>query len=82
MRVTGWILGSLLAGTVLAKGSSNFHYRGLGDRVFAMIFRRIYGVEIERASTVSIEDDFLRQLDTARRQAASTPSARAKTAST
>ncbi|MCP4546820.1 MAG: hypothetical protein GY835_10195 [bacterium] len=55
---------------ILADGSSNFRYRGLGDRIFAMVFRRIYGEEIERVSAASIEDDFKRQLDTARRQAA------------
>ena len=54
----------------LADGSSNFHYRGLGDRIFAMVFRRIYGVEIERVSAATIEDDFKKELDSARRQAA------------
>ncbi len=47
---------------ILADGSSNFHYRGLGDRIFAMVFRRIYGSEIERVSVRSIEDDFKQQL--------------------
>ncbi len=28
------------------------------------VFRRIYGVEIQRVSAASIEDDFKRQLDT------------------
>ncbi len=63
-------LHKLVKADILADGSSNFHYRGLGDRIFAMVFRRIYGVEIERVSSAAIEDDFKRQLDTARRQAA------------
>ncbi len=35
-----------------------------------MVFRGIYGTEIENVSRASIEDDFKRQLDIARRQAA------------
>jgi len=63
-------LHKLVKADILADGSSNFHYRGLGDRIFAMVFRRIYGVEIERVSAGKIESDFKRQLDSARRQAA------------
>ncbi|MCP4659500.1 MAG: hypothetical protein GY856_29180, partial [bacterium] len=63
-------LHKLVKADILAEGSSNFHYRGLGDRIFAMVFRRIYGVEIERVSAAKIEDDFKRQLDSARRQIA------------
>ncbi len=59
-------LHKLVKADILADGSSNFRYRGLGDRIFAMVFRRIYGEEIEQA----IEDDFKKQLDSARRQAA------------
>lgn len=63
-------LHKLVKADILAQGSSNFRYRGLGDRIFAMVFRRIYGEEIERVSVEAIEDDFKRQLDKARRQAA------------
>jgi hypothetical protein len=35
-----------------------------------MVFRRIYGEEIERASIEAIEDDFKRELATAKRQTA------------
>ena len=35
-----------------------------------MVFRRIYGEEIERVSAQAIEDDFKRQLDSAKRQTA------------
>ena len=63
-------LHQLVKADILADGSSNFRYRGLGDRIFAMVFRRIYGEEIERVSEDAIEDDFKRQLATARRQAA------------
>ncbi len=63
-------LHKLVKADILADGSSNFRYRGLGDRIFAMVFRRIYAEEIEQASIERIEEDFKSQLDTARRQAA------------
>jgi hypothetical protein len=63
-------LHKLVKADILAGGSSNFHYRGLGDKIFAMVFRRIYGVEIDRVSAERIEDDFKRELATARRQIA------------
>ena len=47
---------------IVAKGSSNFHYRGLGDRIFAMVFRRLYGAQIDRVSVGEIDDDFKREL--------------------
>ncbi len=59
-------LHKLVKADILAEGSSNFHYCGLGDRIFAMVFRRIYGVEIERVSAQAIEDDFKRELAAAR----------------
>ncbi|MCP4057796.1 MAG: hypothetical protein GY738_10865, partial [Pseudoalteromonas sp.] len=52
----------LVRADILAQGSSNYHYRGLGDRVFAMVFRRIYGAEIERVGVAEIDDDFKREL--------------------
>jgi hypothetical protein len=63
-------LQKLVMADILAQGSSRFHYRGLGDRVFAMVFRRLYGAEIERVNLESIETDFKRELGTARRQIA------------
>jgi hypothetical protein len=55
-------LHKLVKADILGKGSSNFHYRGLGDRVFAMVFRRLYGAEIDRLGVAQIDDDFKRQL--------------------
>jgi len=63
-------LHKLVKADILADGSSNFRYRGLGDRIFAMVFRRIYSEEIERISVGKIESDFKREVDSARRQAA------------
>ncbi len=55
-------LHKLVMADILAEGSTNFRYRGLGDRIFAMIFRRIYGEEIERVGIRTIVDDFKREL--------------------
>ncbi len=55
-------LHQLVMADILAKGSSDFHYRGLDDRVFRMVFRRIYGVEIDHMSVAEIDDDFNREL--------------------
>jgi len=55
-------LHKLVMSDILAQGSSNFHYRGLGDRIFAMVFRRLYGAEIDRVSVEEIDDDFKRDL--------------------
>ncbi len=59
-------LHQLVKADILAYGSSYFHYRGLGDQVFAMVFRRLYGTEIEHVEPRKIEDDFKRQLASAR----------------
>ncbi|MCP4657531.1 MAG: ATP-binding protein [bacterium] len=63
-------LHKLVKADILADGSSNFRYRGLGDRVFAMVFRRIYGEEIEQVNAQAIEDDFKRELAEVRRETA------------
>ncbi len=55
-------LHKLVMADILAQGSSNFHYRGLGDRIFAMVFRRLYGAEIDRVSVEEIDEDFKREL--------------------
>ncbi len=55
-------LKKLVYADILAQGSSNFHYRGLGDRVFAMVFRRIYGAEIDRVSVAQIDEDFKQEI--------------------
>ncbi|MCP4656084.1 MAG: hypothetical protein GY856_11780 [bacterium] len=49
-------LKQLVMADILAQGSSNFHYRGLGDRVFAMVFRRIYGSEIDEVGVEEIDE--------------------------
>ncbi len=55
-------LKQLVMADILARGSSNFHYRGLGDRVFAMVFRRIYGSELDLVSVEEIDEDFKHEL--------------------
>ena len=56
----------LVMADILAQGSSNFHYKGLGDRIFAMVFRRLYGAEIERITVGEVERDFKRELAAAK----------------
>ena len=55
-------LKQLVHADILAQGETNFHFRGLGDPVFAMIFRRIYGAEIEQVSVKQIDEDFKKKL--------------------
>jgi len=52
----------LVRSDILAYGRSYFHYKGLGDRVFAMVFRRLYGTEVEHLDEAAIEDGFKREL--------------------
>jgi len=59
-------LKQLVKADILAQGSSNFRFRGLGDPIFAMVFRRIYGEEIEQISVASIDEDFKQQLASAK----------------
>ena len=59
-------LDQLVMAHILAEGSTRFRYRGLGDRIFAMVFRRIYGEEIERVRLGEIESDFKRELAAAK----------------
>ena len=56
----------LVMADIVAEGSSDFRYRGLGDRIFAMVFRRIYGEEIERVTVADVDDDFKRELAAAK----------------
>ncbi len=61
-------LHQLVKADILAYGSSYFHYKGLGDKIFAMVFRRLYGTEIEQVDAARIENEFKQQLATARGQ--------------
>ncbi|MCP4658047.1 MAG: hypothetical protein GY856_21770 [bacterium] len=56
----------LVKADILAYGSSYFHYRGLGDKVFAVVFRRLYAAEIEHLDDATIVADFKRELATAK----------------
>ena len=63
-------LRKLVKADILAQGSSAFHFRGLGDPIFAMVFRRLYGAELEDMSPAEIVDEFKRQLASLRGKAA------------
>lgn len=40
---------------ILREGRNSFYYRGLGDPVFEIIFRRIYEEDIERVDTETLD---------------------------
>ena len=55
-------LHQLVTADIVAPGSTDFRYRGLGDRIFAMVFRRLYGEEIDRIGVEQIDDAFKHEL--------------------
>ena len=55
-------LQQLVMADILAEGSTAFRYKGLGDPIFAMIFRRLYGEEIEKVNAERIDEEFKQQL--------------------
>ena len=55
-------LHQLVMADIVAPGSTDFHYQGLGDRIFAMVFRRLYGAEIDRIGVEEIDDAFKHEL--------------------
>lgn len=68
----------LVYSDILAYGRSYFHYKGLGDRVFAMIFRRLYGAEVEQLDEPAMEAEFKRGLAALKGQLANTKGALAE----
>jgi hypothetical protein len=64
-------LKQLVYADILGRGSSAFRYRGLGDPIFAMVFRRIYGEEVEQLNVEQIDEDFKRRLADVEEQLAS-----------
>ena len=52
----------LVKSDILAQGSSMFYYRGLGDPIFELVFRRIYGDEIDNVDSVSLTEEFEQRL--------------------
>ncbi|MCP4382276.1 MAG: hypothetical protein GY798_12830, partial [Hyphomicrobiales bacterium] len=55
---------------LIAEGSSDFHFKGLGDPIFAAVFRKRYGVEIEKMPPHKITDEFEQEMKTAKRRTA------------
>ena len=55
---------------LIARGSSFSHYKGLGDPIFEVVFRRAYGPEIEAVEPAAIIDDFDRFMTQLMRQTA------------
>ena len=55
-------LHKLVMADILAPGPTAIHYQGLGDRIFSMVFRRLYGAQIDRISVDEIDTDFKKEL--------------------
>jgi len=51
-------LDKLVRSDIIARGSSMFRYRGLGDPIFEVVFRRLYAEEIEGIGQADLEAEF------------------------
>ena len=48
----------LVKSDIIAQGSSNFRFRGLGDPIFELVFRRIYEEEINEVDSSTLTAEF------------------------
>ncbi len=55
-------LHKLMKADIIRLGESNFHYQGLGDPIFAQVFRKLYGPEIENIDPQMIRSQFIEQI--------------------
>ena len=63
---------------LIARGSSYFRYKGLGDPIFEAVFRKVYGEEIEQVSVGAIAEDFEKSMIRLKQQTAWMKGARAE----
>ncbi len=55
-------LHKLVKADIIQRGATNYDYMGLGDPIFAMVFRKEYQKEIDQVNIGEIEDDLNRKL--------------------
>ncbi|MCP4382161.1 MAG: hypothetical protein GY798_12240 [Hyphomicrobiales bacterium] len=55
---------------LIAEGSSDYRFKGLGDPIFAAVFRKRYAEEIEKVSAYKVTDEFEQEMKTAKRRTA------------
>ena len=55
-------LNKLVRSDILAQGRTMFHYKGLGDPIFEIIFRRLYQAEIDKVDVDTIESQIEERL--------------------
>ena len=55
-------LDKLVHADIIKRGVSQFYFRGLGDPIFEMVFRKEYQDEIDQIQNSEIEEDLNRQL--------------------
>ena len=60
-------LTKLVRADIIAYGSTNYDYKGLGDKVFEMVFRKVYEKEISNIPIHQIESEMIRKLSGAER---------------
>jgi len=52
----------LIKADILARGSSNFRMKGLGDPIFELVFRRLYGEEIDSIDAKTLAAEYEQSL--------------------
>ncbi|MDJ0842364.1 MAG: hypothetical protein QNK37_38030 [Acidobacteriota bacterium] len=57
------MLKKLVAGDIIARGATNWTYRGLGDPIFDMVFRKIFEPEIQQVGIDAVRKDIAAQLE-------------------
>ncbi|MDJ0836100.1 MAG: hypothetical protein QNK37_06250 [Acidobacteriota bacterium] len=57
------MLSKLVAGDIIARGETSWTYRGLGDPVFDMVFRKIFEPEIQQVDIEVIRKDIAAKLE-------------------
>jgi hypothetical protein len=58
-------LHELAMADIIAYGASNNYFRGLGDKVFEIVFRSIYEDEIEKVGRDQVEKEIMKKLSSA-----------------
>ena len=55
---------------LIAPGSTGYHFKGLGDPIFAVIFKKHFSHEIERVTFEEVTDQFEQEMKTLKRKIA------------
>lgn len=61
-------LHQLVKADIISQGSSNYRFKGLGDRIFEIVFRKIYQEEIERIGKQELDRQIKEELLSVKKQ--------------